>query len=102
MALVPSESLMSLLKSTIENWFLKKKKKKEKQNTCAYLGRPLMRWDDVSTLVLLIDRESLCTDLPHEQLIITLKDAEVFAEYPAHSFSVVRESVRLIPPDILW
>lgn len=84
MVLVPSESLMSLLKSTIENWFPKKMKKK--QNSCAWMGRPLMRWDDVSTVVLLIDRELPCTDLPHEQLMITLKDGEAFAEYAAQTF----------------
>lgn len=82
---------MSLLKSTIENWF-QKKKKKEKQNSRAWLGRPLMRWDDVSTVVLLIDRESLWADLPQEQLIITLKDAEISAEYPDQTVHLMGEA----------
>lgn len=93
---------MSLLKSTIENWF-QKKKKKEKQNSRAWLGRPLMRWDDVSTVVLLIDRESLSADLPQEQLIITPKEAEISAEYPDQTAHLMGESLQLVPPpDILW
>lgn len=76
---------MSLLKSTIENWF--QKKKKEKQNSCAWLRRPLMRWDDVSTVVLLIDRELLCTDLPQEQLIKTLNKAGVFCRISSSNLS---------------
>lgn len=74
MALVPHESLMSLLKSTIENWFLGKKKKQLCLQKKANGGEP------VSIVVHLIDREPPCTDIPHEQLII-MKGAEIFIHW---------------------
>lgn len=69
---VPSESLMSLLKSTIENWLLGERKNwlclQERAN-----GGEL-----VSIVVHLIDREPTCTEIPQEQLIIIMKGAEIF------------------------
>lgn len=68
---VPSESLMSLLKSTIENWFPGKKK----EQLC--LQKRASGGELVSIVVHLIDREPTCRETPLVQLII-MKGAEFF------------------------
>lgn len=60
---VPSESLMSLLKSTIENWFLGKKK--VKNAVCSQ--QQANRGELVFTVVHLIDREPTCSEILQEE-----------------------------------